>query len=53
MKKTGKAVRITGITRGQGWSIKRTATQAGLKATVLEKGEVVIILPPEKVKKEG
>lgn len=50
MKKTGKAIEVTGITRGQSWSLKRTATQDGLKATVLDKGERVIVLPPEKEK---
>jgi len=50
VKKTGKAANITGLTRGQAWSLKRTATNAGLEARVLEKGTRVVIMPPAKSK---
>lgn len=47
VKKTGVAANVTGITRGQAWSLKRTATKAGLDVRVLEHGERVIVMPPK------
>jgi hypothetical protein len=51
VKKDGQARKVTGLSRGSAWGLMRTAKQAGLTARVLEKGTVVVILPPVATRK--
>lgn len=43
--KAGKPWVEPGLTRGQAWSLKRTAENRGLTARVIEKGTAVLISP--------
>jgi hypothetical protein len=45
VKKTGKAVELTDITRGQAWSIRRQCKEMGVKCRVLNEGDIVVISP--------
>jgi hypothetical protein len=45
VKKTGIAVELTDITRGQAWSIRRQCKEAGVKCRVLDEGDIVVISP--------
>jgi len=50
VKDTGQPIKVTGITRGQCWALKRAAKDAKLEATVIDKSTGVIVLPPKKQK---
>jgi len=51
VKKTGQPVKVTELSRGQCWGLKRAAKDAGLRAKVLDKSTAVLVLPPEKATK--
>jgi hypothetical protein len=42
VKKSGQAVELTEITRGQAWSIKRKAKETGIHAKVTKEGNVLL-----------
>jgi len=51
VKKTGQPVKVSEITRGQCWALRRTSREAGLESRVVDKGTAVIVMPPEKAPK--
>ena len=42
VKKSGQSVELSEITRGQAWSIKRKAKEAGIHAKVTKEGNVLL-----------
>jgi len=46
VKARGQGVEVTDISRGQAWSLARTAKEMNLRVRVLDKGTRVILLPP-------
>jgi len=51
VKKTGQAVKVSELSRGQCWGLKRALKEGGLEGRVVDKSTAVIILPPEKAPK--
>jgi hypothetical protein len=50
VKKSKTAVKISDITRGQCWALKRAAKDENLDSEVVDKSTAVIVLPPKKEK---
>ena len=45
VKKTKQPLVVEDVTRGQAWALRRTAINAGIKATVLNGGNKVLLTP--------
>lgn len=50
--KSGTCEKISGLTRGQCWGLKRAAKDKGVEATVIEKSTAVLLIPPTAVVKK-
>ena len=46
VRKSGQAVKLESITRGQAWSVKRKAKEVGILAVVTKDGDVVLSRKP-------
>jgi hypothetical protein len=44
VKKSGGSVIVSDVTKGQAWSLKRAAKNAGVKAAVLDGGRKVLLM---------
>jgi len=47
IKKDGLPREVRGVTRGQAWGLARAVKAAGMSYRVLEKGEMILVIPPK------